>query len=158
MTGSRVLAHVGGALAFAGIVGWSGTTALGLAELEMAKGAERAAMVALVDRIQSSVGAALFLAMFLLGMFIGLIVLAVGLWRAGVAPRWVPLLVVAAVVLDVVGSTEQVAVAVVWVLLSLALGWVGATVLRLSDDEWERAVLPAGHGNRAAVADATGEV
>ena len=148
-------AHVGGALALVGIVGWSGTTGITTIESEMANAPDRAAMVALAERIQSSVGAGVFLAMFLLGLFIGLIVLAVGLWRARVAPFWMPLLVVAAIVLDVAASTEQIAVAFVWILLTLALGWLGMTVLRMSDDDWERSQTPTAAGNRPPIAEPT---
>lgn len=141
------LSHVGGALAGLGIVGWSGVTALTSIEVEMAKAADRAAMVDLAERFQSSVGPAVFLVMFLLGLFVGLIVLAIGLWRAGLVRAWVPIAVVAAVVIDVVASTEQLAVAVVWGLLTAALGSVGLRVLRMSNADWERAAMPIRTGD-----------
>lgn len=151
------LGHVGGGLALLGIVGWSGTTAVGLVELEMAKAPDRAAMVGLAERFQSSVGTGLFLAMFLLGIFVGLIVLAVGLWRAGIAPGWVPLAVTAAVVLDMVASTEQIAVAAVWILLTSALGWLGVATLKLSNTEWEGGAAPARGDRRPQVVGATAD-
>ena len=149
------LSRVGSALAALGIVGWSGTTAISAVELEMAKGGDRAAMVALADRIQSSVVPGVFLVMFLLGLFIALLVLAIGLWRAGVAPAWVPAAVVVAVALDVVASTEQFAVALVWTLLTAALGWIGVRILQSSDEEWERASIAARPPRRRSPADAS---
>jgi hypothetical protein len=71
--------------------------------------------------------------MFLFGLFIGLITLAVGAWRSGAAPAWVPGAIVLAVVLDVLASPNRIAVAVVWLLLTAALGWIGHRVLRSPD-------------------------
>lgn len=61
---------------------------------------------------------------FLLCTVVGLVVLAVGLWRARVVPGWVPAAVGSAVVGDVVGSTVTAVVVLVWVVLAIALAAV----------------------------------
>lgn len=134
VTARRPVAHyLGGTLAVLGIVGWSGTTALSMADLALATTMEADAAAVAADRIAAGAGAGIFLALFLFGLFIGLVTLAVGAWRSGVAPAWVPAAVAVAVVLDVLASPNRIAVAVVWLLMTAALGWIGLRVLRSAD-------------------------
>ena len=93
-------------------------------------------MIALAERVYGSVGFGIFLLMFLFGLLLGLIVLAVGLWRAGIVPLWPAGCIALASVLDFVASTSTVAVVVAWILLLIGLGWVGLKVLGMSDADW----------------------
>lgn len=125
-----VARYVGGTLAVLGVVGWSGTTALGMAEHALATTMDANAAATAADRVAASAGAGIFLAMFLFGLFIGLVILAVGAWRSGVAPAWVPAAIVVGVGLDMLASPNRIAVAVVWLLMTGALGWIGVRILR----------------------------
>ena len=70
------------------------------------------------------------MAMFLLCTFIGLVVLAVAMWRARLVPAWVPAAVSVAVLGDVVASTITAAAVAVWVLLAVAFAAIAAARAR----------------------------
>ena len=111
---------IGTGLVAAGLVGWSGVLALGAAELQLAGALSGSTAVSAVESLHGSPVAGVMTAAFLVCTFIGLVVLTIALWRAGVAPGWVPAAVGLAVVGDVVGSTITAVVVTVWVLLTLA--------------------------------------
>lgn len=113
-------AAIGTGLVAAGLVGWSGVLALGSAELQVARTLTGDTAVSAVEAFQRSPVAAAMLVMFLLGTFVGFVVLTVALWRAGVAPGWVPAAVTLAVIGDVVASTITAVVVMVWVLFAAA--------------------------------------
>lgn len=119
-------AALGGCLVGAGLVGWTGVLALGIAELQVARtlvGGEAAPMA---EALQQAPMAGALLALFLLGLFSGLVVLTVGLWRAGVVRGWVPAAVGAAVVADILASTFTLVVIGVWSLLAVAFTSIAA--------------------------------
>lgn len=136
-------AAVGGGLVAAGLVGWSGVLALSSAELQIARGADREAAVAVAESLPGSPVAVVMTAMFLLCTFVGLVVLTVALWRARAVPGWVPAAVGVAVVGDIVASTVTVVVLAVWVLLALAFTAVAR--VRIAD--------PADHRNTVSSRD-----
>ncbi len=132
-----VLGHIGGGLALVGVFGYMGVLATEFVLLQMTEGgADRGQMIALAERVYGSVGFGIFLLMFLFGLLLGLIVLAVALWRAGIVPLWLAGCIAMASVLDFVASTSAVAVVVAWILLLIGLGWVGLKVLGMSDADW----------------------
>lgn len=98
------LSFVGTCLASLGAFGHAVFGGIALVTVSMAQGAaERARMAALLEDVESSPAMA-FAAIGLLGTVLGLVVLAVGLWRTRVAPRWVPALVGAFLVVEFAGS------------------------------------------------------
>jgi hypothetical protein len=131
------LGHLGGSLALVGIVGLAALQGVGLVLAETVTGdAEREQMVALVERVEDNAGFVVVLLMFLVGLNLGLILLAAALWRAQVAPAWVALAVVASVIVLFLGS-DKILGAIGFALLAVAFGWVGRAVLAQSDDDWE---------------------
>lgn len=112
------VAAVGGCLVGTGLVGWTGVLALGVAELQVARTLVDGA--AMAQALQQAPMAGVFLALFLLGLFSGLVLLTVGLWRAGVVRGWVPAAVGAAVLADILASTFTLVVIGVWSLLAVA--------------------------------------
>jgi len=66
--------------------------------------ADRAVMAELLESIESSPLLVPFMAAGLLGTVLGLLLLGVALWRSGVVPRWVPLVLWAFLVVEFVGS------------------------------------------------------
>lgn len=98
------LSFVGTCLAGAGAFGHAVFGGIALATISMARDAgERTSMAALLEDVESSPAMA-FAAMGLLGTVLGLVVLSVGLWRTRVAPRWVPALVGAFILVEFAGS------------------------------------------------------
>lgn len=88
------LGHLGGALAFTGVVCVAVTSGLGFVEWQMAQGSgarHLPQMAALLERVEGAPA----VAPVLLGaglVTVGLAVLGFALWRARVTPGWVPLL------------------------------------------------------------------
>ena len=70
----------------------------------------------------------------LVGSFLGLLLLAVAVWRSRAFPRATAVLLVAFLVWDfVLGSALPVDSGI---LLVIAWGWMGVHLLRMGDDEW----------------------
>ena len=70
----------------------------------------------------------------LLGSFLGLVLLALAVWRSGAFPRATAVLLVAFLVWDfLLGSLVPVDSGI---LLVLAWGWMGVHLLRMGDDAW----------------------
>lgn len=93
--------------------------------------------------------AGIFSAAGLLGTVLGLVVLAVGIWRARLGPRWIAPALGAFLVLEFVGSGVLPAISAVAGAVNLAAFVALALVIwRSSLDEW----LPRGETRREAVA------
>ncbi len=132
------LALIGGALALAGVMPVAVQIALGLVEWQMVKGgAERGPMVALLHRIEFSLG---FVPILLAAALpaLGLCVLGAGLWRTRLAPRWVAgLLGLGSVALDLGFELTSLSVRILAAALSLlAFAYLGRTVRGWSAEEW----------------------
>jgi hypothetical protein len=83
-----ILSNLGTSLAVIGAFGHSVVGGLSLAYLGMAADEQnRAAYAAVMEGIESG-PVRIFMAMGLLGTVVGVLLLAVGLWRAKVPPRW----------------------------------------------------------------------
>lgn len=100
-----VLSNVGTTLALLGAFGHTVFGGGSLLYVAMASDeAQHATYGGLVDDFESSPATA-FAAMGLVGTVLGLILLAVGLWRARVGPRWVPIALGAFLVVEFVGAS-----------------------------------------------------
>ena len=132
-----VLGHMAGALAVWGWVTMPGLLVSDFYDLSLAEllGPEQGGTV--VDRTDEYVGSAIVSIPVLLGM-VGLLLLAVALWRAGFAPAWVPLVLVIGFAAGFYDAYSLIFFTVWWALWLVALGYVGLKVLRMSDEEWER--------------------
>jgi hypothetical protein len=83
-----ILSNLGTSLAVIGVFGHSVVGGLSMAYLAMAADEQnRSAHAALMEGIESG-PVRLFMAMGLLGTVVGVLLLAIGLWRAQVPPRW----------------------------------------------------------------------
>lgn len=122
------LGHLGGALAFTGIVCVAVVSGLGFVEWQMVQGSgarHLGQMAALLERVESAptvqpvlLGAGL--------VTIGLAVLGIGLWRARAAPVWIPvLLALGAIGIDAGYETTSAPLAIAGAAANLvALGWL----------------------------------
>ena len=103
---------------------------------------DRAQMVELFEDAEESGEAAPFFVMFLGGLVLGAILLAVGLWRQRAVAVWVPILLVVGNIVGFAGESQGLAL-VSSVILAAALIPLGLKILSVSDDDWERwEVLP----------------
>jgi hypothetical protein len=129
--------HVGGGLALTGAVGLTFLLGTGVGATTIgAHGG--AAAVALTDRLESNPAYGLGVGLMLVGWTFGLLVLAVGLWRAGRVPAWGALaLGVGPLVPAFAGGRAGVAVG----FLVLLAGF--ATAARAVVTEPEREPVPA---------------
>lgn len=83
-------ARVGSVLTFVGTLGFLGVHVLMLVTWALAGMPDRSAALAVLEHLDAAPVLLLLVAPFLLGMFGGVAVLTVGLFRSAGVPRWVP--------------------------------------------------------------------
>lgn len=104
LAGDRLAVVVGGAMMAAGYVCYGMVNSSALQQVTMAEhGGPTQDFAAVIDASMMSLWGAWLFIVFALGNLIGTLVLAVGLWRAHVTPRWVPLAIACWPVLHVLG-------------------------------------------------------
>lgn len=131
------LAAVGSAMTFAGCFGFLGIHIPSVVELAAVQaGMSPTTVDAVLSTVESSPLGALVVVTFLVGLFLGMGTLTVGLWRSRAVPRWVPASFGLFLVLDFAlnGRTGGLDPHPLWVAGCLG---AAAVVLRTSDDTWE---------------------
>ena len=99
------LSNAGGTLAVVGAFGHTVFGGMSMVYLAMATDAEqRSTYGALIGRLENS-PVMIFSVLGLLGLVLGVALLAIGLWRTRVVARWVPALLGAWLVVEFVGSS-----------------------------------------------------
>ena len=102
-------------------------------------------MVALLTRLEAAAGATLPFILGTLGLVIGTVLLAIGLYRARAVPTWVAAALGAGIVANlaafIAGSRPGLIASSA--ILVLAYGYVGLVFLRQSDQDWERRAATA---------------
>ncbi len=141
-----VLGHIGVGFALIGLVVghavWAGFQVILLGFVQ--SGLDREQLSAIVSSGPLNVGFIIVMLMFMVGFFLGLIILAISLWRGGVAPLWVAACIIVATIWDFTPLATIVAEVEIGPALALVgLGWIGLKVLRMSDADWERGNLPS---------------
>jgi hypothetical protein len=136
-----ILAAVGAALAVLGAFGHSAYGGVNLVMLQMAKDPANAAIHADVLRGVGSGPAVPFMAMGLLGTVLGLVLLGVAVWRAGVGPRWLGPVLILFVAVEFAGAGFSV-----WagyasaVLFLVGFATLALVVARSATSVWTTAV------------------
>jgi hypothetical protein len=118
------------------------------------RGLDQAAMADLYDRVTHNVavGAPLLLGHW--AFVLGIILLGVALWRAGVGPRWAAVCIVLFPVSDMLLSVVPIHELAEWVSNGVGIAGMGALglyVLRLTDDQWRSPSAEASAERTAAV-------
>jgi len=151
-----VLGNLACVLCFAGLAGFMLVDAMSLTVYALSTGDDQAAMVSAADVVHTSPGAILSFPLMLLGM-IGLILLALGLRRARLVPLWVPAAAIAAVVVDVVG-TSHAALLASDVLGLVSFGWIAKVAFSTSDEVWDSGTdpQPQAVGSSSSATEAAG--
>jgi hypothetical protein len=145
-------AVVGGALAIVGIVGLTaGVGAEGLGGYFIVRYASRADAVRAVDAMYDGARLVPFFAVSLL-ISVGLVVMAVQLWRTRVVAPWCAIAIIIGSVLLVAGGPTTVQGLVVAGMVALFVGMapIGYMLLTESDAEWEHTPEFQGFGHRTA--------
>lgn len=152
------LIHIGVGLALIGVIGhavWSGFQVV-LAGLTRS-GLDQAQLAAAVEGGgPPPAGLIVVMLTFLVGFFLGMLVLAAGLWRSRTVPKWVPLGIVLLAVSDFVpvpGGSIVGAIAsfLATMLLVACFGAIGVKLLTISDTDWEQGQVSP--GERADIGD-----
>jgi hypothetical protein len=133
------LGHIGGGLVLLGLYFHAAVIGYSLVELPLtASEIERTRIIAFTEETYYNHTAFTMLLLPFLGFYLGSIILAVALWRARVAPLWVAVVIIAALVLEFIGP-EAWSPQLMFALLLIGFGWIGLKVLRMADGEWEQA-------------------
>jgi hypothetical protein len=137
-SGGVTAGQVSGALLMLGGAVTIGWYALGAAEYVMAtnSGLDRQALAAFLHKADSAAVFAPLFVLFLIGVVIGCILLAVANWRTRVAPLWASVAILIGGVVGAIGNGKAISI-ITFVILLAGLGALGARVLAMSDDEWE---------------------
>jgi hypothetical protein len=136
-----VLAHLAGGLAVVGLISITALIWTGLYDISIAENAPRPIGLRVYEAPEDYFAAIVLLALALLGTAIGLILVAVALWRGGLAPIWVwPVVIVAFLFIFIEPLGSKASSLIGDLLLLAAFGFVGLKLLRMSDREWDRGV------------------
>jgi Domain of unknown function (DUF4386) len=134
------LGHVGGGLAMLGLLAYVGVVAIeGFVGWQMGEAGDRAAMVALLTSINDSAAIVTPFFVVSLAFAVGMVCLAVGLYRARAVQSWMAIcLAVGAVLVAVGGATATNWIGIVAAaFLLIGFGSIGRMVYRESDEAWE---------------------
>jgi hypothetical protein len=126
------LANIGGGLAILGSLVAIGDVMSQFVSWQMAaNGADRQQMAALLHRFDNAAGVGVLFSVGGLAVLIGVILLTIGLIRTRIAPAWAAIGLSAATLLNVVAfsSASAAGVAVSWIVLLVAMGYIGRFVL-----------------------------
>ncbi|HEX4733652.1 MAG TPA: DUF4386 family protein [Thermoleophilaceae bacterium] len=126
------LATIGGSLAVLGSLVAIGDVMSQFVSWQMvADGADRAQMAALLHRFDNAGGVGVVFNVGGLSILIGVVMLTIALIRTRVAPAWAAVGLSAATLLNIVAfsSASAAGVAASWVVLLVAMGWIGSRTL-----------------------------
>lgn len=133
------LGHVGGGLAILGLLALTGLVAMELVLWQMAAAGNTAETVALLERLNETVGIVIPFVLLSFGFSLGMATLAVGLYRARAVQSWMAVFVaVGAILFGFAVATAMNWLAIVAAaFLVVGLGAIGRMVLRETDEAWE---------------------
>ena len=134
-----VYGHVGGALAMLGLLAIAGIVAMELVLWQMGTIGANAQMTDLANRLTDTTGIVVPFFVVAFGFMLGLICLAIGLYRARAVQSWMSLfLIVAAVGFGIEFSAASNVFGIVGAsFLLVGLGSIGRMVLTETDEDWE---------------------
>lgn len=140
---SAALGYIGAAVAFLGIYFHGAVVGYALVEGPLVQSAiSQEQVLAFVEGPMYTHVAFTMILMPFLGFFLGMILLAVALWRAHIAPLWVSALIIVAPLTEFVGPMvpgfNAVSPELMFLLLAVGLGYVGLKVLRGMDRDAAR--------------------
>ena len=131
--------HVGGALAMLGLLALAGIVAMEFVVWQMGTIGANAQMTDLANRLTDTTGIVVPFFVVAFGFMLGLICLAIGLYRARAVQSWMSLfLIVAAVGFGIEFSAASNVFGIIGAaFLLVGLGSIGRMVLAETDEAWE---------------------
>jgi hypothetical protein len=138
-----VFGHVAGVLAVWGWLTFPGLLISVYYDLSLAQWRNRQAAITIFDRADGYIGSAIMGIPVLLGV-LGVVLLGVALWRARVAPLWVPVVLLLGLAILLFGPYGLVGWTIGNALWLVALGFLGLKILRMSDEVWARPASKVG--------------
>jgi Domain of unknown function (DUF4386) len=133
------LGQIAGSLLLVGTAVTISFYAFTVAEYEMVNqpGLNRAALATYLHKSEmTSAGAPIFV-LFLLGIVLGLILLAIALWRSDLIPKWAAALILVGGILTFAGGQNKAVGIISSVFLLIPFVLLGRTVLGMSDADWD---------------------
>jgi hypothetical protein len=129
-----------GGLALLGVLTFAGVfLTFTIVEYELAQATDREAMVALLQESEDGAASAPLFVTWI-GTFLGVVLLAGALLRTHALPRWMPALLIVALLAVFFSESSWIGV-ITSALTVVAMGAIGLTILRSSLDAWERGEL-----------------
>ena len=140
------LGQIAGSLLLVGTAVTTAFYAFTILEYEMVNqpGLNRAELAKYLHEANNTAAAAPLFILFLLGIVLGLILLAIAAWRSGLIPVWAAALILIGGLIAFFGGQDQTAGIVNSVLLLIPFVMLARTVLSMSDDDWD---APRGRAN-----------
>jgi hypothetical protein len=137
--GGVTAGQISGALLVIGGTVTMGWYALGAMEYAMVdnKGLDRQALAAFLHKTDSTGAIAPLFILFLIGIVLGSILLAVANYRTRFAPVWASMAILVGGVVGAIGNGKAISI-ITFVILMSGLGAIGARVLSMSDEEWDQ--------------------
>jgi hypothetical protein len=138
-----ILVHIGVGLALIGVIGhavWAGFQVVLVGMVQ--SGVDREQLSAMVEGGPPNAGFVVVMLMFLAGFFLGMIVLAVGLWRSRVIPRWAAVCIALAPLLDFLPVDNKALFLIGPALAIIGFGAMGLKLLAMSDADREWGSAP----------------
>jgi hypothetical protein len=132
--------HLGGGLTLLGIVSAAGAVGMAMVVWQMAApGADQAQMTALLDRVTDTAGTAIPFLWLNLCVGIGIVLVALGLYRARAVQSWMAVfLLIGGVCATIAFPLASELLAIVGgAFLFVSLGAIGRVVLTETDADWE---------------------
>jgi Domain of unknown function (DUF4386) len=124
-------------LVLIGVIATVAFYSFSVVEIEMAEQGNREAMVALSDAGEDAASGWVIFGLFLIGVGVGTILMAIAAWRHRVIPPWAAALLVLSPIVGFLGESVVVG-ALGFALLAVGLAAIGLRILSISDDAWGR--------------------
>ena len=133
------LGQIAGSLLLVGTAVTTAFYAFSIVEYEMVNqpGLNRVELAKYLDKANNTASGAPLFILFLLGIVLGLILLAIAAWRRKLIPIWAAILIFLGGLFAFFGGQDQTASIIDGVLLLIPFVMLGRTVLSMSDEEWD---------------------
>lgn len=148
------LAHIGAGLAVLGLGAFPALAVTSIFDAVAVETIAQADYVTLIDGLEDEAAAIALLLVVLIPALLSLLFIAAALWRSGLAPWWIAVVLIVSAVLLAAGSSQVLNI-VSDVLLLGAFGFIAVRILQMTDAEWDR---PPEHWGEAVPSRGAGGV
>jgi hypothetical protein len=138
------LGQIAGSLLLVGTAVTTAFYAFSIVEYEMVNqsGLNRVELAKYLDKANNTASGAPLFILFLVGIVLGLILLAIAAWRRKLIPIWAAILIVLGGLVAFFGGQDQAASIIDGVLLLIPFVMLSRTVFSMSDEEWDAPRAP----------------